>query len=75
MLDQYLANSFEVSMMMIIFMFIIKIIDILQFSDEIGPLVKIIGKMGFDFLNFSAIYFILIVIFAVIGCFNFMGEN
>ena len=56
-------------------MFILKILDILQFSAEIGPLIKIIGKMTNDFINFSVIYVILIMIFAVIGCLNFMGEN
>jgi hypothetical protein len=49
----------------------VKIAEVIQFHNEIGPLLKIVGKMGSDFLNFLTIYIILIIMFAIIGNINF----
>ena len=46
----------------------------LQFNQTIGPLLKIVGKMLNDFLNFLILYFILTIMFSIIGllcAFNF----
>ena len=46
----------------------------LQFSESIGPLVKIVSKMSNDFLNFLILYFILTVMFMTIGNLNFLYD-
>lgn len=48
-----------------------KIAEVFQFSKEIGPLLKIVGKMGGDFLNFLTIYVILLIMFSIVGNINF----
>lgn len=53
---------------------ILKITDLLQFSSEIGPLIKIVGKMTSDFLNFFALYCILVIMFAIVGNINFIFD-
>jgi hypothetical protein len=45
---------------------------ILQFNESIGPLIKIVAKMGMDFLNFFILYCILAIMFAIVGNLNFM---
>lgn len=54
---------------------LLKVLDLIQFSATIGPLVKIVGKMSGDFFNFLALYAILVVMFAIVGCFNFMDAQ
>lgn len=49
-----------------------KVIDIIQFTSEIGPLVKIVGKMVGDFMNFLILYTLLVVMFAIVGNINFV---
>lgn len=51
---------------------IMKIIDIIQFTSEIGPLVKIVGKMVGDFMNFLILYALLVIMFAIVGNINFV---
>jgi hypothetical protein len=53
---------------------ILRITDLLQFSSEIGPLIKIVGKMTSDFMNFFALYCILIIMFAIVGNINFIFD-
>lgn len=53
---------------------ILRITDLLQFSSEIGPLIKIVGKMTSDFLNFFALYCILVIMFAIVGNINFIFD-
>jgi len=43
----------------------------LQFIETIGPLIKIISKMGQDFLNFCILYMVLLVMFSLLGNINF----
>ena len=51
---------------------IVRISVILQFSESIGPLVKIVGKMLEDFYNFLILYFLIAIMFATIGNLNFL---
>jgi len=51
-----------------------RLIELIQFNAEIGPLVKIVEKMFGDFLNFVILYFILVFMFAIIGGVNFVFE-
>jgi len=53
---------------------VIKLVELVQFSSEIGPLVKIVGKMLMDFTCFVVMYVILIIMFAIIGNLNFTTE-
>ena len=39
----------------------------LYFTETIGPLLKILGKMSNDFFNFFVLYSILTIMFAIIG--------
>jgi len=64
---QYL---FAVNVICLIF----RLSAMLQFSESIGPLVKIVSKMSNDFLNFLILYFILTVMFMTIGNLNFLYD-
>lgn len=66
--------KFEYIYAVIIVCLIWRILEIVQFQSEIGPLVKIVEKMLGDFLNFILLYLILILMFAIIGNINFIFE-
>ena len=66
--------SFEYLFSIIIACLIWKMIELIQFSSDIGPLVKIVEKMFGDFSNFIVLYAILILMFAIIGNANFVFE-
>ena len=51
---------------------IFRISVVLQFSEKIGPLVKIVSKMSNDFFNFLILYAILAVMFALVANLNFI---
>jgi len=53
---------------------IVRLSIILQFNESIGPLIKIVGKMSMDFLNFFLIYVILVAMFSIVGNINFVEE-
>jgi len=53
---------------------VFRITIILQFNEKIGPLFKIVGKLLMEFLNFSFVYFIFIVMFGILGNINFMND-
>ena len=75
MIDNFEENidfRFEFIFAIIIFCLLYKILDMIQFSSEIGPLVKIVGKMAGDFLNFVVLYVILVVMFGIVGNLNFL---
>ena len=55
-----------------VFCLITKVLEIIQFSAEIGPLVKIVGKMLGDFMNFLILYIIFVMMFAIVGNLNFI---
>ena len=46
---------------------------LMEFNESIGPLLRIVFKMSQDFMNFMIIFFMLIVMFGVVGNLNFMG--
>ena len=62
---QYL---FSVSVCCLIF----RIATMLQYSESIGPLMKILAKMMINFLTFLFLYGLLILMFALVGNINFM---
>lgn len=51
---------------------ILRIFNLLLFNPSIGPLIKIVGKMMLDFYNFSKVYFIMLIMFAILGNINFL---
>ena len=54
---------------------VLKIAVVIQFNSQIGPLLKIVQKMGIDFLNFVLIYLILVAMFSIIGNINFLHSS
>jgi hypothetical protein len=48
---------------------------LLQFSESIGPLYKILGKMSKDFGSFVILYCIICLGFALVGNINFVSES
>jgi hypothetical protein len=71
-ITQNIDFRFEFIFAIIIFCLLYKILDMIQFSSEIGPLVKIVGKMAGDFVNFVVLYVILVVMFGIVGNLNFL---
>jgi len=53
---------------------ILRIATNLQFNESIGPLIKIVGKMVQDFLNFFLLYVIFTFMFAIVGNINFIYD-
>jgi len=51
-----------------------KTINVIQYFESIGPLVKIVGKMTVDFINFFILYLILVMMFAIVGNLNFIFD-
>ena len=47
---------------------------IIQFSETLGPLLKIVSKMSQDFLNFFMLYVLVTVTFLLVGNINFIYE-
>lgn len=66
--------KFEYIYSIIISCLVWRIIEIIQFNSEIGPLVKIVEKMLGDFMNFILLYLILLFMFAIIGNINFLFD-
>jgi hypothetical protein len=69
--DEVRLFKFEYLFSIIIICLIWKLIEVIQFSSSIGPMIKIVQKMFSDFGNFFILYVILIIMFAVIGNANF----
>lgn len=67
-------EKLEYNLSIMITCLILRITDLLQFSSEIGPLIKIVGKMMSDFMNFFVLYFILVIMFAIVGNINFIFD-
>lgn len=72
--EENLDYKFEYLFSVSITCLILRIAVILQFNEKIGPLIKIVGKLGMDFFNFFLIYVILTIMFAIVGNINFMNE-
>lgn len=53
---------------------VLRIAVILQYNEQVGPLIKIVGKMMQDFFNFVVLYFILTIMFALVGNINFLYD-
>ena len=51
---------------------VFKVIEYIQYTQSIGPLIKIFGKMSSDFFNFFILYAILVMMFALVGNLNFL---
>lgn len=54
---------------------VFKVVEYIQFTENIGPLIKIVGKMFGDYSNFFTLYTILVIMFSVIGNLNFMLDQ
>lgn len=77
LMDNYINHisfKFEYIFCVMISCLLLNLINIVQFLSEIGPLVKIVEKMLGDFLNFMILYFILIIMFAIVGSSNFVYD-
>ena len=46
----------------------------MQYNESIGPLIKIVGKMQQDFVNFVVLYCLMIVMFGIVGNLNFIYD-
>ena len=46
----------------------------LQYNDSMGPIIKILIKMLQDFFNYSVIFLISTVMFALVGNINFLYD-
>ena len=69
-----IAYKFEYLFSIIITCLVIRVAMVLEYNETIGPLIKIVGKLGTDFLNFFLIYSIITIMFTVVGNVNFMNE-
>ena len=49
-----------------------RVMELIQFHAEIGPLIKIVEKMSQDFISFFILYLILILMFSIVGGVNFI---
>lgn len=73
-LIEVLDHSFNYNFAIIILMLLFRLSISLQFNTQIGPLIKIVGKMVTDFQNFFILYVLLTLMFAILGNINFV-EN
>lgn len=53
---------------------IVRLSMIFQYNDQVGPLIKIVGKMSRDFYNFFLLYLLLTLMFAIVGNINFLFD-
>lgn len=53
---------------------ILRLATLLQFSETIGPLMKIVAKMSMDFFSFIVLYAILTIMFATVGNLNYIFD-
>ena len=73
-LEDHIDFRFEYLFSVCITCLILRVAVILQFNESIGPLIKIVGKLAMDICNFSVVYIILIVMFAIVGNMNFLTD-
>jgi len=59
----------------IVICLIFRLSTLLQFSESVGPLYKILGKMTKDFGSFIILYAIICLGFALVGNINFVSES
>lgn len=65
----------EYMMTIMIVCLVFKVLEYIQFTEKIGPLVKIVGKMYGDYSNFFILYAILVIMFTIVGNLNFILEQ
>jgi hypothetical protein len=53
---------------------ILRIAMMLQFQGNIGPLIKIVGKMVMDFFNYTLLFILLTIMFSIVGNINFIYD-
>ena len=53
---------------------ILRISMMLQFQGNIGPLIKIVGKMVMDFFNYTLLFVLLTLMFSIVGNINFIYD-
>jgi hypothetical protein len=63
---------FQYMFTIIIVGLLMKIATSIQFNEDIGPLIRIVLKMGNEFINFLIFYLILTLMFVMIGNIMFM---
>lgn len=51
---------------------IFRVAYLLTYNSNVGPLIKIVSKMVGDFFNFSVIYIIMMLMFAIVGNMNYV---
>jgi len=77
LLDNFTSNldfKFQYLFSVQIACLILRIAVVIQFNQQIGPLLKIVQKMASDFINFITIYIILVVMFSIVGNLNFLFD-
>ena len=73
--ERNIDYPFQYLFSVIVICLIYRVSTLLQFSEEIGPLYKIIGKMTKDFGSFVILYVIICLGFALVGNINFVSES
>ena len=53
---------------------IVRLSQIFQYNESIGPLLKIVGKMALHFYNFFLLYVLITIMFAIVGNINFLFD-
>jgi len=70
----HIQFQFEYLLSVNIICLIMKTLNVIQYFENIGPLVKIVSKMSVDFINFLILYLILVMMFAIVGNLNFIFD-
>jgi len=65
-------STLEYSLAVVTICLIIRTTMNLQFVESIGPLIKILGKMSVDFVNFCILYLVLVLMFTLLGNINYL---
>ena len=73
--EDIIGFKFQYLFSLQVFCLILRIAVLLEYNESIGPLLRIVFKMSQDFFNFMCIFFLLIIMFGVVGNLNFMGIN
>ena len=68
---EHIEIKFEYLFSLVIACLVIKILEVVQYDETIGPLFTIVGKMAADFVCFILVYACLLIPFTVIGVVNF----
>ena len=72
---EIITYGMEYSMALMIVCLVFKVVEYIQFTEKVGPLVKIVGKMFSDYSNFFILYTILVIMFSIVGNMNFILDQ